>query len=235
MPDSRAITWDATGEKLWEIGLDHGVCYPQNTDGTYAKGVAWNGLTAVSESPEGAEANKQYADNIEYANIRSKEEFKGTIEAFTYPKEFEPCDGIATVNGVKVAGQTRRPFGFSYRTLIGNDVQGEDFAYQIHVVYGCSVSPSEKSRETENDSPEPIGLSWEFDTLPVIVTTTDPATGKVLKPVAHLVLDSRYITEASMTAIQTLLYGGESTDPSLPTPDTIFSTAQAIGGQTTSP
>lgn len=228
MPDSKAIVWDATGEKLWEIGLDHGVCYPQNADGTYAKGVAWNGLTAVSESPEGAEANKQYADNIEYANIRSKEEFKGTIEAFTYPKEFEPCDGIATVAGVKVAGQARRSFGFCYRTLIGNDVQGEDFAYQIHIVYGCSVSPSEKSRETENDSPEPIGLSWEFDTLPVTVTTTDPATGKTLKPVAHLVLDSRYITEESMTTIKDLLYGTEKVDPALPDPDTIFSTAQAI-------
>lgn len=228
MPDtSKKIVWDATGEKLWEIGLDHGVCYPQNTDGTYAKGVAWNGLTAVSESPEGAEANKQYADNIEYANIRSKEQFKGTIEAFTYPKEFEPCDGISTVNGVKVTGQARRPFGFSYRTLIGNDVVGEDFAYQIHVVYGCSVSPSEKSRETENDSPEPIGLSWEFDTIPVVVTTTDPATNKPLKPVAHLVLDSRYIDSTKLDTIKDMLYGTENTDPQLPTPDTIFSTAQA--------
>lgn len=222
-----AIVWDATGEKLWEIGLDHGVFYPLNDNGTYGTGVAWNGLTAVSESPEGAEANKQYADNIEYANIRSKEEFKGTIEAFTYPKEFEPCDGIATVNGVKVAGQTRKSFGFSYRTLIGNDVQGEDFAYQIHLVYGCSVSPSEKSRETENDSPEPIGLSWEFDTIPVIVTTNDPATGKVLKPVAHLVLDSRYISDASMTTIKDMLYGSATAAATLPTPDTIFTTAQA--------
>ena len=226
MADSKKIVWDATGEKLWEIGLDHGVCYPQKTDGTYDKGVAWNGLTAVSESPEGAEANKQYADNIEYANIRSKEEFKGTIEAFTYPEEFEPCDGIATVNGVKVAGQTRRPFGFSYRTLIGNDVQGEDFAYQIHLVYGCSVSPSEKSRETENDSPEPIGLSWEFDTIPVVVKTVDPITTKPLKPVAHLVLDSRYVDSAKMTAIEAMLYGSETTDPALPDPDTIFAEAK---------
>lgn len=228
MPTTFApIEWDATGEKLWEIGLDHGVFYPLNADGTYGTGVAWNGLTAVSESPEGAEVNKQYADNIEYANIRSKEEFKGTIEAFTYPKEFEPCDGISTVNGVKVAGQTRKSFGFSYRTLIGNDVQGEEFAYQIHLVYGCSVSPSEKSRETENDSPEPIGLSWEFDTIPVIVTTTDPATGKVLKPVAHLVLDSRYISSESMTTIKALIYGSTTAAATLPAPDTIFSTAQA--------
>ena len=227
MPNFTPIAWDATGEKLWEIGLDHGVFYPMNDNGTYGTGVAWNGLTAVSESPEGAEANKQYADNIEYANIRSKETFKGTIEAFTYPKEFEPCDGISTVNGVKVAGQTRKSFGFSYRTLIGNDVQGEDFAYQIHLVYGCSVSPSEKSRETENDSPEPIGLSWEFDTVPVVVTTTDPATSKVLKPVAHLVLDSRYISDASMTTIKDLLYGSTNAAATLPDPDTIFSTAQA--------
>lgn len=227
MATTAPIVWDATGEKLWEIGLDHGVFYPMNNNGTYGTGVAWNGLTAVSESPEGAEANKQYADNIEYANIRSKEEFKGTIEAFTYPKEFEPCDGIATVNGVKVAGQTRKSFGFSYRTLIGNDVQGEDFAYQIHLVYGCSVSPSEKSRETENDSPEPIGLSWEFDTIPVVVSTTDPATNKVLKPVAHLILDSRYISDASLTTIKDLLYGSTTAAATLPSPDTIFSTAQA--------
>jgi hypothetical protein len=227
MPDSKKIVWDATGEKLWEIGLDHGVCYPQGANGAYGVGVAWNGLTAVSESPEGAEANKQYADNIEYANIRSKEEFKGTIEAFTYPKEFEPCDGIAVINGVRVTGQPRKSFGFSYRTLIGNDTEGEAHGYQIHVVYGCSVAPSEKSRETENDSPEPIGLSWEFDTLPVNVTTVDPTTGKPLKPVAHLILDTRYIDATKMAAIEDLLYGTENADPSLPSPDEIFALAQA--------
>lgn len=227
MPDSKKIVWDATGEKLWEIGLDHGVFYPMTSAGTYGVGVAWNGLTSVSESPEGAEVNKQYADNIEYANIRSKEEFKGTIEAYTYPKEFEPCDGIATVKGVKVHGQNRSSFGFAYRTLVGNDVAGEEFAYQIHLVYGCSVSPSEKSRETENDSPEPISLSWEFDTIPVIVTTVDPATGKPLKPVAHLVLDSRYVDATKLKAIEDMLYGTENTDPTLPAPDTIFAESAA--------
>ncbi len=225
------IVWDKAGERLYEIGLDHGVCYVQDATGAYQAGVAWNGLTSVSESPEGGESNKQYADNIEYLNIRSKEEFKGTIEAYTYPKEFEVCDGIVEpVPGVKIGQQARRPFGFSYRTKIGNDIEGTDFAYQLHLVYGCTVSPSEKSRETENDSPEPITLSWEFDTIPVELKTK--VNGKELKPVAHIVINSTdYTTEeakAKLTALETILYGedGEGaatgTDPRLPLPDEVI-------------
>lgn len=225
------IVWDKAGERLYEIGLDHGVCYVQDTIGAYQAGVAWNGLTSVSESPEGGESNKQYADNIEYLNIRSKEEFKGTIEAYTYPKEFEVCDGIVEpVPGVKIGQQARRPFGFTYRTKIGNDIEGTDFAYQLHLVYGCTVSPSEKSRETENDSPEPITLSWEFDTIPVELKTK--VNGKELKPVAHIVINSTdYTTEtakAKLTALETILYGedGEGaatgTDPRLPLPDEVI-------------
>lgn len=225
------IVWDKNGERLYEIGLDHGVCYVQDTTGAYQDGVAWNGLTSVSESPEGGESNKQYADNIEYLNIRSKEEFKGTIEAYTYPKEFEVCDGIVEpVPGLKIGQQTRRPFGFSYRTKIGNDIEGSDYAYQLHLVYGCTVSPSEKSRETENDSPEPITLSWEFDTIPVEIKTK--VAGKVLKPAAHIVINSTdYTTEAAktkLTALEDILYGtegegnAEGTAPRLPLPDEVI-------------
>lgn len=225
------IVWDKAGERLYEIGLDHGVCYVQDTVGAYQTGVAWNGLTSVSESPEGGESNKQYADNIEYLNIRSKEEFKGTIEAYTYPKEFEVCDGIIEpVPGLKFGQQSRRPFGFSYRTKIGNDIEGTDYAYQLHLVYGCSVSPSEKSRETENDSPEPITLSWEFDTIPVAVTTK--VNGKELKPVAHIVINSTDYTaeaaKAKLTALEDILYGtdgegnAEGTAPRLPLPDEVI-------------
>lgn len=225
------IVWDKAGERLYEIGLDHGVCYVQDNVGAYQSGVAWNGLTSVSESPEGGESNKQYADNIEYLNIRSKEEFKGTIEAYTYPKEFEVCDGIIEpVPGLKFGQQSRRPFGFSYRTKIGNDIEGTDYAYQLHLVYGCSVSPSEKSRETENDSPEPITLSWEFDTIPVAVTTK--VNGKELKPVAHIVINSTDYTaeeaKAKLTALEDILYGtdgegnAEGTAPRLPLPDEVI-------------
>jgi len=225
------IVWDKTGEKLYEIGLDHGVCYVQDNVGAYQSGVAWNGLTSVSESPEGGESNKQYADNIEYLNIRSKEEFKGTIEAYTYPKEFEVCDGIVEpVPGLKIGQQTRRPFGFSYRTKIGNDIEGIDFAYQLHLVYGCTVSPSEKSRETENDSPEPISLSWEFDTIPVELKTK--VDGKALKPAAHIVINSTDYTaeaaKAKLTALEDILYGtdgegnAEGTAPRLPLPDEVI-------------
>lgn len=230
------IVWDKAGERLYEIGLDHGVCYVQDTVGAYQSGVAWNGLTSVSESPEGGESNKQYADNIEYLNIRSKEEFKGTIEAYTYPKEFEVCDGvIEPVPGLKFGQQSRRPFGFSYRTKIGNDIEGTDYAYQLHLVYGCSVSPSEKNRETENDSPEPITLSWEFDTIPVAVKTK--VNGKELKPVAHIVINSTDYTaeaaKAKLTALEDILYGtdgegnAEGTAPRLPLPDEVIQMLKA--------
>ena len=230
------IVWDKAGERLYEIGLDHGVCYVQDTVGAYQSGVAWNGLTSVSESPEGGESNKQYADNIEYLNIRSKEEFKGTIEAYTYPKEFEVCDGIIEpVPGLKFGQQSRRPFGFSFRTKIGNDIEGTDYAYQLHLVYGCSVSPSEKSRETENDSPEPITLSWEFDTIPVAVTTK--VNGKELKHVAHIVINSTDYTDeaakAKLTALEDILYGtdgegnAEGTAPRLPLPDEVIQMLKA--------
>lgn len=211
------LVWDKTGEHLYETGVDHGVLYFPDQTGAYKNGVAWNGLISVSESPSGAEATGQYADNIKYLNLISAEEFSATIEAYTYPEEFEACNGnkeLVDNTGVYVGQQSRSVFGFCYRTMIGNDTDGQDHGYKLHLVYGCQVSPSEKAYQTINDSPEALTFSWELSTTPVNVT------GK--KPTALLVIDSTKIDSTKLTKIEAKLYGDEtSTDAVLPTPDEI--------------
>ena len=208
------IVWDAIGEHTFETGVRNGVLYLKNAEGAYNTGVAWNGLTSVSESPEGAEATDLYADDIKYLTLMSAENFKATIEAYTYPVEFEECDGSATIaNGVVIGQQSRKPFGLCYRTAIGNDTDGNEHGYKLHIVYGCQASPSEKQYSTINDSPEAITFSWEVNTTPVNVT------GK--KPTATLIIDSTKADKAKLTALEAILYGSESTEPRLPLPDEI--------------
>lgn len=236
------LVWDAVGDRFYETGVSHGVLFVKKSDGTYDNGVAWNGLTAVNQSPSGGESNYQYADNIKYLNLRSREDFAGTIEAFTYPDEFEACDGsIALVSGVHAGQQNRKAFGFSYRTEIGNDVDGDDHGYKIHLVYGATVNPSEKSYSTINDSPEAINFSWEFETIPVEVETK--IDGKKVKPVAHLEIDSRAFTttaaKEALAAFEEKLYGRDATtgtnpvtalEPTLPLPDQVITDLTVVGG-----
>ena len=208
------IVWDAIGEHTFETGVRNGVLYLKGVEGTYNTGVAWNGLTSVSESPEGAEATDLYADDIKYLTLMSAENFKATIEAYTYPVEFEECDGSATIaKGVVIGQQTRKPFGLCYRTAIGNDTDGNEHGYKLHIVYGCQASPSEKQYSTINDSPEAITFSWEVNTTPVNVN------GK--KPTATLTIDSTKADKAKLTALEAILYGSEETEPRLPMPDEI--------------
>lgn len=205
------LTWDNTGERLYETGVDHGVLYIPDEDGDYSDGVAWNGLTTVTESPSGAEATALYADNIKYLDLRSAEQFGATIEAFTYPDEFNQFDGIASPSaGVLVGQQARKTFGLSYRTNIGNDVEGSDYGYKLHLIYGATAAPSEKAYSTINDSPEAITFSWEVATTPV-------AAGGSLKPTSQLVIDSTKVDPSDLTTLEDLLYG-ESGDPQLPSP-----------------
>ena len=207
------LLWDQTGQRRVEYGADHGVLYLQ-TAGVYDTGVAWNGLTTVTESPSGAEATPQYADNMKYVVMRSAETFGGTIEAFTYPDEFAECDGSATPSpGVMVGQQDRKTFGFSYRTLIGTDTDTEA-GYKLHLVYGATAAPSEKAFSTVNDSPEAVALSWEFDTVPV------PVTG--LKPTALLTIDSTKVPAGALSALEDMLYGTAGPDAHLPTPDDVI-------------
>ena len=211
---SPALVWDADGKRYYETGVDHGVLYLRDETGAYTKGVAWNGLTAVSEAPSGAESNPQYADNIKYLNLVSAEEFSATIEAFTYPDAFEACDGSATLAaGVSIAQQNRKTFGFSYRTKIGNDVAGQDLGYKIHLVYGCLAAPSERSYQTVNDSPEALTFSWEVSTTPV------PVTG--FKPTATVTINSRTTNPAKLKALEDLLYGTDAAEAALPMPNAI--------------
>jgi hypothetical protein len=208
------LVWDQVGERIFETGVDHGVLYIPTSEGIYDSGVAWNGLTTLTESPSGAEPNAQYADNIKYANLVSYEEFSGSIEAFTYPEEWAQCDGSAVPHaGVYIGQQSRKTFGFSYRTRIGNDLDGVDHGYKIHMVWGAIASPSEKAYTTINDSPEAMTLSWDFWTLPV------PVTG--LKPTSYICVDSTKSASASLAALEAFLYGTVSEDPSLPTPDAV--------------
>lgn len=196
------IVWDTTGDRLYETGVDHGVLYPVAAGGTYPTGVAWNGLTAVTESPSGAEATALYADNIKYLNLFSAEEFGATIEAYTYPDEFAQCDGSAEIaGGVTIGQQDRKTFGLSYRTIVGNDVEGQNYGYKIHVIYGAMASPSEKAYATVNDSPEAITFSWEVTTTPVNVTG--------FKPTASLTIDSAKANPEKLTALETILYGSD--------------------------
>lgn len=216
------IVWDKTGERLYETGVKNGVLYVQNSDGSYPKGVAWNGLTAVTESPSGAEATALYADDIKYLNLMSNEEFGATIEAYMYPKEFKVCDGSAEIaKGVTIGQQARKTFGLAYRTVLGNDVDGNDHGYKLHLIYGATASPSEKGYSTINDSPEAITFSWELNTTPVSVTG--------FKPTASLVIDSTEVDAEKLAELETILYGKDPTseggvdgvDPRLPLPDEV--------------
>lgn len=206
------LKWDQTGEKLYETGVDRGVFYPVNqTTGGYDGGDAevWNGLTAVNESPSGAEATALWADNIKYLNLISAEEFAATIEAYTYPDKFEDFDGTKElVPGVRAGQQDRGIFGFCYRTLIGNDVKATAYGYKLHLVYGCQAAPSEKSRSTVNDSPEAVTFSWELSTTPVNVS---PIKGVKFKPTAHLVIDSTKVDADKLGDLEDILYGTDAT------------------------
>lgn len=209
------LEWDKVGERFFEAGVDRGVLYLA-TNGIYDTGYAWNGLTAVTESPSGAEANAQYADNMKYINLISAEEFGCTIEAFTYPSAFGQCDGSAEVEqGVYLGQQSRRPFGFSYRTLIGNDLVGTDLGYKIHLVYNAQAAPSERSNGTVNDSPEAMTLSWEVTTTPAQVGVIG---GKSYRATAHITIDSTKADPTALAALETILYGSAGVDPRLPAP-----------------
>lgn len=209
------LVWDQVGERLYETGVDHGVLYLPDAAGVYNEGFAWNGLTTVTETPSGAEPSPQYADNIKYLNMISAEEFGATIEAFTYPEEFAVCDGTALpAPGVALGQQGRKMFGMSFRTRVGNDVDGSEFGYKLHLLYGCQASPSEKAYATINDSPEAISFSWEVTTSPVPVTD--------YKPTALLVIDSTVVDPADLTALEDLLYGKASVEPALPLPDAVI-------------
>lgn len=209
------VQWDQTGERLYETGVDHGVLYLQDPSGAYSSGYPWNGLTTVTESPDGAEATPQYADNMKYLNLVSAENLNGTIEAFTYPKQFGLCDGTAQPQpGVNVGQQSRKTFGLSYRTKLGNDLEADDYGYKLHLIWGALAAPSEKAYATINDSPEPITFSWEFSTSPV------PVTG--LKPTSIITIDSTEVGATALAALEDLLYGTSGTDPRLPTPDEVI-------------
>ena len=211
--ETKKLSWDNSGERLYETGVKNGVLYVQNA-GRYPKGVAWNGLTAVTESPSGAEATPLYADDIKYLELTSEEEFGGTIEAYTYPDEFAECDGSAELaTGVKISQQKRKSFGLAYRTTIGNDEDGNDHGYKLHLVYGCKAAPSEKAYATINDSPEAITFSWEFTTTPVAVTGH--------KPTAHIEIDSTKADPTCLAALEAKLFGTETDEPQLPLPDEV--------------
>lgn len=225
------IVWDKTGDRLYETGVKKGVLYPIGDNGTYPKGVAWNGLTGVTESPSGAEATPLYADDIKYLNLMSVEEFGGTIEAYTYPDEFAACDGSAElVAGATIGQQTRTKFGLSYVTTLGNDTDMNKHGYKLHLVYGAQASPSEKAYATINDSPEAITFSWEFTTTPVSVTGFEPT--------ACLTIDSTKVDEAKLAALEEILYGKDGTgdggntgakEPRLPLPDEVKELLTAAG------
>lgn len=209
------LVWDKTGEHFYETGVSHGVLYPMSeVPGTYDKGVAWNGLSSVTESPSGAEVSAIYADNIKYLNLMSAEEFEGTIEAYTYPDEFKVCDGSADLaDGIIIGQQTRRTFAFCYQTKVGNDLNPE-LGYKIHIVYGALAQPSERAYETVNDSPEAITFSWEISTTPVSVAG--------FKPTAHLEIDSTKVSAANLAKIEAKLYGTAEDEPTLLLPDEVL-------------
>ena len=218
------LTWDDLGKRFYETGVKQGVLYPQ-VGGAYPKGVAWNGLTAVTESPSGAEPTPLYADDIKYLELTSNEEFGCTIEAYTYPDEFKACNGEATLaEGVTIGQQTRVPFGFCYKTVLGNDEKKNDYGYKLHLVYGATASVSEKAFQTINDSPEAITFSWEVTTTPVAV--------KGFKPTAILTIDSTTIAAEKLTALEDILYGKDGepgNEPRLPLPDEIKTLMNAAG------
>lgn len=209
------LVWDQTGQRTYETGIDRGVLYIQDENGKYVNGVAWNGLTGVDESPSGAEATPLYADNIKYLELRAAEDFGATIKAYTYPEEFEACDGSAAIaDGINIRQQDRIPFGLCYRTVLGNDIQANNFGYKLHLIYGATASPSEKSYATINDSPEAIEFSWEITTTPIDV--------EGFKPTASLTINSTKVAAETLAAIEALLYGSDNAEPTMPTPNEIL-------------
>lgn len=208
------LVWDQSGKRLYETGVDHGVLYPIQTGGVYSKGVAWNGLTAVTESPSGADINDIYADNMKYLGLVGAEKFGATVEAYTYPDEFAECDGsVELVKGATIGQQNRKVFGMVYRTVIGNDVDGNEHGYKLHLIYGATAAPSEKAYNTINEDPEAITFSWELSTTPVNVTGH--------KPTASLTIDSTKADPTKLAELEKILFGDTETEPRLPLPDEI--------------
>lgn len=208
------LEWDKVGEHFYETGVDHAVLYLRDTSGKYTKGYAWSGVTSISESPSGAEASAQYADNQKYLTLISAEEFGMTIEAFTYPTEFDECNGeVEAAEGVRIGQQKRSTFGLSYRTKVGNDVDGQDKHYKLHLVYGCTAAPSERAYATVNESPEAMTFSWEISTNP------ENVSGQ--KPTSLITIDSREANPEKLQQLETMLYGGDDTEPQLPSPDEV--------------
>lgn len=224
------LIWDATGEHYFETGIDHGILFPM-AENAYPLGVAWNGLTGVTETPEGAEANAKYADNIKYLNLYSAETFKATLKCFTYPAEFGPCNGEANVNGLTIGQQSRKAFGLAYRTIKGNDTLGNDLGYKWHLLYNCHATPSERDYQTVNDSPDAIEFSYEIETTPVALTSKD-ANKKVYKPTSLLVIDSTEVDPDALATLEAALTGTDpegqtqGTDPYLPLPDAVIAMFQ---------
>ena len=229
---NKQIVWDKTSERLYRTGVDRVVLFPQTTGGAYGEGVGWNGVTKISESPDGGDTTTIYANNGVYLNLVAKENFKGSITAYTYPKEWEKCDGSASVlsskggatpvKGLRVTGQTRTPFGLAYRTLIGNDTAGTEHGYEIHLVYNATAGVSSQDYQTVNDSPEALELSWDFSTLPVDVPGA--------KPSAHLVVSSLTAEADKLKALETKLYGSDSVAPALPSPQEVITILGGVGG-----
>lgn len=211
------LVWDAIGEHFYETGVDHVVLYRLDANNAYSNGYAWNGVSSISESPSGGDANPIWADNIKYLNLRAAEEYGSTIECYTYPDEFAECNGEGQpASGIAIGQQTRKTFGLSYRTIVGNDAQGNDLGYKLHLVYGCTASPSEKSYSTVNDSPEAGTFSFEISTVPVAIPG--------YKNTAILTIDSTKVDSTHMAALEALLYGGDSTEATLPSPETVLTT-----------
>lgn len=208
------LVWDKTGERFYETGVKNCVLYVRDSAGTYPKGVPWNGITAITESPSGAEATPLYADDIKYLNLISNEEFGATVEAYTYPAEFAACDGSAELTkGVKIGQQPRKSFGLAYKTTLGNDVDNNDYGYKLHLIYGCLAAPSEKAYATINDSPEAITFSWEITTTPVEV--------KGFKPTSHIEINSKEVDASKLATLEAKLFGATETEAMLPLPDEI--------------
>ena len=220
------LVWDAVGEHLYETGVDQGVLYPwDSTQNAYGTGVAWNGLTTITETPSGADFTAIYADNIKYLNLQAAEEFGGTIEAYTYPDEWMECDGSAEIaTGAVIGQQARKSFGLCYRTKIGNDVDSSEHGYKLHIVYGCLATPSERAYQTINDSPEAISFSWEFQTTPVPVLGANGQPINGAKPTSIITIDSTKADATKLATLEGILYGGENTEARLPLPAEVVST-----------
>lgn len=224
------LVWDQTGERLYETGTKKGVLYPISETGTYPQGYAWNGLTAVTESPSGADTTAIYADDIKYLNLVAIEEFGGTIEAYMYPDAWAACDGsVEAAPGVVLGQQTRKTFGLVFQSTIGNDTEGTDYGYKLHLIWGALASPSERAYQTINDSPEANSMSWEFSTTPVEVTTK--VGGKTLRPVSNLTVDSTKVDKENLKKLEDILFGTEEVEARLPLPDEVITIlSSGIGG-----